>query len=287
MTLPNFLIIGAQKAGTTSLYYYLMQHPQIYMSPVKEPRFFYPEFYTSDKLRPSSRKQPLTMEEYQSLFAGVSSETAIGEASTDYLRSINAPKLIREAIPEVKLITILRHPVERAFSAFCYQTRDGYEHLDFAEAIKETKSGIRDYLQLGFYYSQVKRYLETFERQQVRIYLTQDLYRNPDSVLVNIYDFLNVDREFQPSLEKKNISGVPKSRILHDIFLKDNPFKSFFKPLFPSKLRKKIHGNVRKINLANKPTLSPELRHELIDTYREDILKLQDLIDRDISHWMT
>lgn len=286
MTLPNFLIIGAQKAGTTSLYHYLRQHPEIYMSPVKEPRFFYPEFYTADKLRPCQRTTPLTMEEYTSLFNGVSTETAIGEASTDYLHSAKAPELIAQTLPEVKVIAILRNPVERAFSAFCYQTRDGYEYLSFAAAIEETESGLRDYLKLGFYYGQVKRYLETFAEEQVKIHLTDDLYRDPNSMLIDICDFLDVSCTFEPSLEKKNVSGIPKSRFLHDIFLKDNPVKTILKPLFPARLRKQIHGNVRKINLAEKPILEPELRLKLIEVYREDILKLQDLINQDLSPWM-
>ena len=285
MVLPTFLIIGAQKAGTTSLYHYLRQHPEIYMSPVKEPRFFYPEFYTVDKLRPCRRQIPLSLEEYHSLFAGVSTETAIGEASTDYLHSATAPAQIKKTLPDVKLIAILRHPVERAFSAFCYQARDGYENLDFAEAIADTKSGLRDYVELGFYYSQIKRYLDLFSPEQVKVYLTDDLYRDPNSILMNIYDFLNVSREFEPSLEKKNVSGIPKSRLLHDIFLKDNPVKSLLKPLFPNQIRKQIQTKVRKVNLTAKPSLDPQLRQELTETYQEDILKLQDLLDRDLTTW--
>lgn len=285
MVLPNFLIIGAQKAGTTSLYHYLKQHPEIYMSPVKEPRFFYSEFYTADKLRPCQRKAPLSIEEYRSLFEEVTNETAIGEASTDYLHCATAPEQIKQALPDVKLIAILRNPVERAFSAFCYQTRDGYETLDFAEAIEDTQSGLRNYVQLGFYYPQVKRYLDLFERERIKVYLTEDLYRDPNSMLVDVYDFLNVSHEFEPSLEKKNISGIPKSRLLHDIFLKDNLLKSLLKPLFPDRLRKQIQSNVRKANLAQKPTLDPELRQKLTKVYQEDVLKLQDLLDRDLTAW--
>ena len=285
MVLPNFLIIGAQKAGTTSLYYYLNQHPEIYMSPVKEPRFFYPEFYTKDKLRPCQREVPLSLEEYRSLFAGVSTETAIGEASTDYLHSPTAPEQISKTLPDVKLIAILRNPVERAFSAFCYQARDGYENLNFAEAIADTQSGLRDYVRLGFYYSQIKRYFDIFDREQLKVYFTNDLYRDPNSMLVDICNFLDVSSEFEPSLEKKNVSGIPKSRLLHDIFLKDNPVKSLLKPLFSDRLRKQIQTKVRKVNLAEKPTLDPGLRQKLTNIYQEDISKLQDLLDCDLSAW--
>jgi hypothetical protein len=288
MVMPNFLIIGAQKAGTTSLYYYLQQHPQIYMSAVKEPRFFYPEFYSADKLRPCKRKIPLSIEEYESLFVEVSNEIAIGEASTDYLHNPITPQRIKKTIPDVKLIAILRNPVERAFSAFCYQTRDGYETLNFADALREEEreKSLRDYKKLGFYYSQVKRYFDIFDRDKIKIYLTEDLYNNPTVVLNDIYNFLGVEQPFQPELSKKNESGIPKSRFIHDIFLKDNPIKSAIKPLFSLKVRKLIQGKVKEINLAAKPTLSLELRQNLIEIYREDIVKLETLIQKDLSGWL-
>lgn len=287
MIIPNFLIIGAQKAGTTSLYYYLNQHPQIYMSYVKEPRFFAPEFYTApNKVRPPKRKSPLTWEEYCYLFKDVSNEIAIGEASTDYLHLSKAPERIKKTIPEVKLIVILRNPVERAFSAYCYQVRDGYENLSFAEAIKEEEKGTRDYKKLGFYYSQLKRYYDIFDRSQIKIYLNEDLNSNPDLVLQDIFRFLGVNCEFQPEYTKKNISGVPKNRFLHNIFLKENIIKETLKPLFSKELRQLIHSTVRKHNLRNKPAFPVEKRHKLIETYREDILKLQDLIQQDLSHWL-
>jgi Sulfotransferase family len=98
MTMPNFFIIGAQKAGTTSLYYYLKQHPQIYMSPRKEPHFF--EGMHSDFYRPARATLPVTdLADYQALFEGVTDEKAIGEASASYLYSPKAPALINAPSP--------------------------------------------------------------------------------------------------------------------------------------------------------------------------------------------
>ena len=122
MTMPNFLIIGAMRAGTTSLYHYLKQHPQVYMSPVKEPRFFALEGEKPDPGRPTDERlmnHSITdIEAYRALFQAVSKETAIGEASPLYLYSPKAPERIRHYIPDAKLIAVLRDPVERAYSHF-------------------------------------------------------------------------------------------------------------------------------------------------------------------------
>lgn len=287
MVIPNFLIIGAEKAGTTSLYYYLNQHPQIYMSPIKEPRFFTPEFYTaSNKIRPAKRKFPLSWEEYCYLFKDVSNEIAIGEASTDYLHIPQAPQRIKKTIPNVKVIAILRQPVERAFSAYCYQVRDGYENLSFAKAIEEEDKGIRNYKEIGFYYLQLKRYYDIFDQSQIKVYLSEDLSHNPTLVLQDIFSFLNVEHTFKPELSKKNTSGIPKYRFIHNIFLKENIIKKALKPFFSKQLRQLIHGSVRRYNLSAKPSLPHKTHQELIETYREDILNLQNLIQRDLSHWL-
>ena len=148
MTLPNFLIIGAMKSGTTSLYHYLKQHPQIYMSSIKEPNFFALEGSNLDFngaegkeqiQRLIKRESIINIEEYRALFRRAAHETAIGEASPMYLYSPEAPYRIRYYVPEAKLITILRNPVERAYSAFLYMTRDGREPLGEANSLKHFK----------------------------------------------------------------------------------------------------------------------------------------------------
>lgn len=295
MTIPNFLIMGSAKAGTSSLYYYLKQHPQIYMSPLKEPRFFAPELYTTynNGVRSGGRKSALSFEEYCKLFKEVSSEIAIGEASTDYLYIPSTPARIKKLLPEVKLIAILRNPVERAFSAYCYQFRDGYETLSFEQALSEDPGRIRNgfrpiwhYKEVGFYSAQVRRYFEIFERKQIKIYLYEDLKNNETALIKDIYGFLGVNDNFIPDLTPKNVSGVPKSRYLYDIFTKKNLVKSFFKPLFTKQAREMIQDFVVTKTLKSKPIMKSEIRQDLIKIYQKDILKLQDLINRDLSGWI-
>ena len=154
MVLPNFLIIGAAKSGTTSLYSYLNQHPQVYFSPFKEPRFFALEGKEVNYQGPSqvvNQKAINTIDEYEKLFAGVTDEVAIGEASTLYLYSPEAPAKIKQYIPQVKLIAILRNPIDRAYSGYCHLVRDGYESNradDIGNSSKEFYAFLREVREL-------------------------------------------------------------------------------------------------------------------------------------------
>jgi hypothetical protein len=299
MTMPNFLIIGAGKSGTTSLYHYLKQHPEIYMSPVKEPKFFAVEGKTLDFRGPNdeahmNRKSVTDLGAYRALFRGVTDEKAIGEASPLYLYSPEAPGRIKHHIPEAKLIAILRNPVDRAFSSYLHCIRDRGEPLkDFAQALGEEETRIENgwgpiwhYKNVGFYSVQLERYFDTFGREQIKVFLYEDLKGDPVGVLQSICRFLEVGDTRLPDLSlKHNISGVPRSRLVHELLNKPNPIKSAFRPLLPAKLRKRLNLNLTGRNLV-RPQLSPEVRKQLIEVYSEDILKLQELIDRDVSYWL-
>ena len=299
MKMPNFFIIGSAKAGTSSLYHYLKQHPQIYMSPVKEPRFFAFEGEEPVFCGPSTnhdRKFAVnTLEEYRQLFEGVTDEIAIGEASPVYMHIPKAAQRIKQYVPEAKIIAILRHPAERAFSAFSHLVREGYETLSFEEALQQERERIERqwiplfyYEELGFYHRQLQHYFELFEREQIRIYLYEELAANSSQVVGDIYEFLGVDSNFEPNLsQRKNVSGIPKSRFLYDLFTKDNAIKSVFKPLLSNQIRRKFYNIVTTKTLKPKPKLATATKSNLIQIYREDILRLQDLIDRDLSPWLS
>lgn len=302
MTMPNFLIIGAAKAGTTALYSYLKQHPQIYMSPEKEPHFF---AFEGEKLNfggTAGRQEWLNraaitdIETYCKQFQKVSKEIAIGEASALYLYIPKAVERIKHYIPDAKLITILRNPVERAYSAFLFQIRDELEPItDFAQALEEEKIRINKnwvpiyyYQHMGFYYTQVKRYFDMFSQEQIKIYLYEDLSSNPMTILQDSFQFLGVDDTFVPNVSlKHNVSGMPKNKLLNTFLVKRHPIKSILKPFLPEALRKTlIVGLKNRRSLDKPPLLSIELRRQLIEVYRPDILKLQDIIKRDLSKWL-
>lgn len=294
--MPNFLIIGSAKGGTTSLHYYLNQHPQIFMSAVKEPRFFALEGEVLNFRNPDAainHNSVTTLEAYQALFKDVTNEIAIGEASPLYLYSAKAVERIKHYIPQAKLIAVLRNPVDRAFSCYTHLRRENYEKLSFAEGLKAEEQRIQDnwahlwhYKKAGFYYEQLKRYYDAFDPAQIKVYLFEDLNVDSTAITQDICRFLGVDDSFQPELSRQNVSGIPKSRLVHNFFARKNPIREAIAPLIPSHLRQQISRKIKTWNLGKKPELDPAIRQELVELYREDILKLQELLQRDLSHWL-
>jgi hypothetical protein len=293
--MPNFFVVGAQKAGTTSLYHYLNQHPEVYMSPRKEPHFF--EGMHSAFYRPGRRLTPVTdVGDYQALFEGAKDERAIGEASASYLYSPRAPTLIKRSIPDAKLIAVLRNPADRAYSNFLHCVQVGREPLaSFAEALRAEEGRIRDkwgplwhYKQKGFYYAQVKRYFDTFGRDQVGVWLYEDLKAEPVRMLRDIFRFLDVDVAFAPDVSiAHNTSGLPRNKTLYILAKKLTAWNSalnaaLLERLLPAGARHYIRSRI----LDKPPPLPTEVRRQLTGGYREDILKLQGLIGRDLSPWL-
>lgn len=302
MNMPNFLIIGAPKSGTTSLAQYLGQHPEVYISPKKEPYFFAFENEQVDFLGPGIQGKDhiinsavvVDLEEYLRLFQGVSNEVAIGEASTLYLAFPKAAERIKYHIPDVKLIAILRDPADRAYSGFMHSLRDNCEPIaDFAQALAAEEERIKlnwgplwRYQELGFYYRQLKVYFELFDSHQIKVYLYEDLVNNRSCLLRDVFDFMGVDQDFIPDTSAKyNVTGIPKNKLLHEFLSKPNLITTSVKYLIPRPLRQKLINDIRNSNLA-KPQLTQPLRQQLISIYREDILNLQELIQRDLSEWL-
>lgn len=293
--------MGAPKAGTSALYAYLSQHPQVYMSPVKEPHFFMIENEKVNFQGPGDQdrfsRSVHQLGDYKNLFAGVTDEIAIGEASTTYLGSEKASRRIKKYIPEAKLIAILRNPVDAAYASFLHLIRDGNESIaDFAKALAAEPERTQNnwglmwrYQQKGFYYQQLNPYFELFDRQQIKIFIYEEFERNPELVMKDMFAFVGVDPSFKVDMATKyNVSGMPKSQTLNKLLAQSNPLKESIKLLVPPKMRSKIYSKVRVWNLSNfkKPKMSEETRRQLTDSYRDDILKLQSLIQQDLSAWL-
>lgn len=229
--LPNFLIVGAAKAGTTSLFHYLRQHPDVFMPQTKEANFFLGagdrvvrEVDPDGQSRSVSKINSLS--DYQALFTGAITAKARGEASPKYLYYPGTAQRIKSVIPNTKIIVILRHPVDRAYSDFLHQIRDGQEVVtDFATALREEPRRIEKgwnskyhYRSRGFYFEQLSRYYATFDPANIHVYLYEDLQKDPANLMRRIFCLLDVDPTFVPDMEiKHNISGVPKNQVLHRI----------------------------------------------------------------------
>ena len=308
--LPNFLIIGAAKAGTTALYHLVRQHPDIYMSPVKEPNFFSLDGEAPPVAVPGTKPMPFQEEAveryrntlargvsslscYQHLFAEAGSAQAVGEASPLYLYHPGVPARIRHYLPAAKLIAVLRNPIERAYSHFLQRIRDGQEPLhDFEEAlqaepvdVEDAWWGQRHYIREGFYSRQLRRYFECFPRQQIRIYLYEDFQRDPAGLLRDLMHFLEVDEHFGFDMAQRyNVSGLPLNERLHRLVIRQGWLKEMVRKGMPGPVWQRTKRAYQRHALV-KPPLEAGVRSRLVEVFREDVLQLQEMLGRDLSAW--
>jgi hypothetical protein len=297
VSLPNFFIVGAAKAGTTSLVRYLGQHPDVFFPNLKEPKYFshqdnlFPHNGPGDKM--VDAKVIIDFDRYAALFAPGKGCPARGEASVDYLFFKGTPSRIRKCLNDTIIFIILREPTERAFSAYMHMVRDGRENLTFEEAIEAEPERINRnweffwrYTEVGFYSTQVQRYRDVFGKDQVFIFLYEDLLADAIGLCKTVFKILQVDSRFKPDvLERHNISGRPRIEIIHRLFNRQNMIKSAFKPFFPRVVRKYVQQRLAAINLGRE-TMEEATRRKLRSAYRADIVKLQRILDRDLGHWI-
>lgn len=296
MMLPNFLIIGAAKSGTTALYHYLRQHPQVYMSPQKETNFF---AFEGQKARfngpgdeDTSNAVITTLDAYEEQFADVSDEVAVGEASPWYLYSERAAENIHRRVPDAKLIAVLRNPVDRAFSSYLHVVRHDRENLSFEEGLLAEEERIArgwelvwHYRRAGLYAEQIERFLRLFDREQMRFYLYDDLKKDSDAFLVQVYEFLGVDPSFVADTSlRPNATGVPKNRLVQRLMFQPNPLKTVARAVLPDQIRYDLSQRLGQLSVV-KPTLGDDTRRKLLREFKDDILALQDVTGLDLSVW--
>jgi len=286
MTLPTFIVIGVAKGGTTSIYRYLDQHPEIFMCPDKGPNFFGYEdardWKWHDEGEPPLMRhfKVATLEEYERLFDGVTNERAVGEVSPQYFRCPTAARRIHDVIPEAKLVASLRNPADRAFSGFLMRTRRGEVVGDAHSELTPQSSHVKE----GFYFQRMKRYYDLFDREQIKIYLFDDFKRGPGDLIRDLFGFLGVDTGFEPDTTvRHNPANVPKSALLNRILYQPRVIRGV-KAVLPARLEK-VAKRLRQRNLRPAPSFPPDLRATLLDLYQDDIHRLEELIERDLSAW--
>jgi len=296
---PNFLIVGGAKCGTTSLHHYLRQHPQVFMPDNKEPLFMVSAIY--EKL---SRKDPRhkivetilppSFKDYLNLFKQAKNQKARGEASSPYLYYYQTaiPK-IKEYLGDVKIIIILRNPVERAFSSYKHLLKYGCENDSFENLLEreeERRGENWDILNfpkaLGFYHNQVKAYMDNFTN--VKVCLLDDLKNRHAELLEEIYKFLNIDTSIVPNTEIIfNQSIISRFGFLHYLLFKENIVRNIARLMLGKIISEdKISQIGYYLRGKNRIKMKPGTREFLKRLYRPDILKLQNLIGRDLSHWL-
>jgi hypothetical protein len=292
LTLPTFIIIGAAKAGTTALYWYFAEHPEVFMSPVKETFYFAYGLDAAGRLLygdPEVHQFPVkTRSQYEALFADAGQAAAIGEASPIYLECPQAAGRIRETIPDVRLICSLRHPVERAYSDYLMYLRQRGRRFDPVRDLTATADWARPdsrWMQIGRYHDQLLRYYELFPREKLHVLLSGDIRRDAVGTVQGLYRFVGVDPAFVPDFATPhNVGGVPASSLVERIFT-SRSIRMALEPWMP-KGAANWFRRLRARTMRQAPSLPPELKAQLTNHFRDDIRKTASLIGRKLDHWL-
>ena len=280
---PNFFIVGAPRAGTTSLYEYLHQHPKIFMSTKKEPSYFLKEIpKIIYPIHVRGKK------EYLKLFKNVKNEKAVGEASTGYLVDPESPKLIYKQVPNAKIIIILRDPIERSYSHYHMLIRMNHEKGSFSEVIRRDANRIERGLVVGntikssFYYQPIKEYFETFGNENVKILVFEEFVNDVLGTVKEVLKFLDLGDELHEfKIEKFNVFRIPKGKIekliVDNITLRKIVYRLMGKHQI-MKLGKEI---LYKKNISKHPIL-PDDKEFLEKLFFNDSYKTQKILGRDL-----
>jgi len=297
MKRPNFFIVGAPKCGTTALYEYLQRHSQIYL--YSKELYFFGSDFTFRQPRPS-------LEYYLSLYENVDKEIAIGDASVWYLYARYAAREIHQFNPQAKIIVLLRKPSDVLYSLHSQQFYNGNEDIESFEkalaAEADRKKGLRLPPLIGcpyeaLYYSEVvrfseqlKRYLEVFGREQVKVILFDDFIKKTDVIYGETLSFLGVDTSFKTSYERINANKKIRNVRLRNLLKKRSPaLIKTAKMLFPSRrLRQKVLAKLWQANTSyqERPPLDSKLRQQLDEQFRSEVVHLSNLLQQDlIAKW--
>lgn len=290
--LPNMLLVGAAKCGTTSLAEFLRLHPDIYMSGTKELSFFLP---------PAGQRID-SLESYRACFAPAGDQSIRGEASVNYLYYADSPRLIRETLgPDVKLIVMLRRHLDMAYSLWGHNRRLEREPRDFQDALDHESAraagadeliGWRSnylYRDRATYAPQIRRYREHFDPGNIRIMLFEDVIRDPEGELSGLCDWLGVSRDIPLEFPRLNPAGTNRVRILRRWMDGGSRTKRLLKRIVPDPLRLPVRALVESINRTERTMekLDPVTRSRLEGLFTNDVSELSELLGHDLHESWT
>lgn len=297
MNKPDFFIVGAPKCGTTAMYEYLKEHPEIFMPEhIKEPNYFNTDLHAAVWRCP-------TLDQYLALFAPASNQKRIGEASVWYLYSKQAAQEIRQFNPSARIIIMLRNPVDMLYSlhselVFCLDE----SIVDFRQALEaEEERKLKRikptgtlpveclfYREIGKFSKQVQRYYDIFGRDRVHVIIFDDLKEDPATVYQKVLSFLNVSKDFHPAFEIVNPNKKIRSVALHRfLFFSPHYARRIVRIFLPEKVRWKIGTLIHQLNVKRekRAPMDWELQKMMQSEFAADIKALSVLIDRDLSRW--
>lgn len=277
---PTFFIVGAPRSGTTSLYNYLKMIPGVFMSPVKEPGYFIPNDFRG-----------FTEKSYLELFKDVKNEKAVGEASAGYLANPDTPKQIKEKIPYAKIIITLRDPVQRIFSHYLNKVRTGDTKIPFDKAVNDYLNGtkndgyLEELIEVSLYYVQVKRYLEIFGENNVKILVFEEVVKDTKGSMKEVLKFLGINSAVPKNIEEQYNSFSEPLGTLGTSIANSNTISNMAKRILPNSNRESILRTILN-KKGKKPKISKESRSKLQELFKDDVKKLEKLLNRSFA-WKT
>lgn len=291
----NVLLIGVQKAGTTSIYDWISQHPDIYAPAFAKDRYSY---FLNEELYSKG------YESYSKNFNNRKNEKLFCTGNANYFFVPHVAQRIYKLNPKMKMILMLRNPIDRAFSAFNHAIERGMETRSFEQAVQdeiENKVAYsaleklrKSYIEHGFYFKQLSNYLNFFELDQIFVGFYTDLIKGKEKLMEEIFYFLDIEPDFKVNFSTKNVTGGSSrfkfiNYILYDENFKNNLFTKKMKNVIPLKIRLNLINGLTSFNKKkiNKKEIERTTKDILAKIYREDLLKLQDLLKKDLSQWMT
>ena len=278
---PNFFLVGAAKSGTTSLYRSLAAHPEIFLSPLKEPHFF----STFDVDRRTARLHEVVRDEqrYRELFDGATTEPVVGEGSTSYLWDSKAPERIAQAAPGARIVAILRDPIDRAYSHYLNDVREGFETRTFLDAVRQeledpdVQRWPSIYVGFGRYGEQLPRYLDRFDDMLVLFF--EDFVADAPGQTRRVFELLGVDGDHVPGeTAPENAYVRPRNELARRLF-GFAPARLAARAVVPPLLRPAGRRLVWKRD--RRPPIDPRARALLDEVFQPDVRRIADLVGAD------
>jgi hypothetical protein len=293
MTKPNFLIVGAVKSGTTSLFEYLRGHPEVFMPSIKEASYFAGDGGRSEA-------------DYLALFRQAGSARAVGEASGSYLYPSNTPAAIHDLLgPDARIVIILRNPVDMAYALWGHMVQESREDLSFFDALAAEESRLADpefhrvvrawsawpfnfaYADRARYARQVAAYFRTFKKSQVHVLIFEEFFADVGTSFAELCRFLDVSPDYRPVFQIFNESKVVRSERLRRLLVEPSTGKDAFKAVTTARFRSRLRALLTSLN--NKPQKLPSLssaeRERLWELFANDVAELEELLGRPIDCW--
>ncbi len=302
--LPDFLIIGAPKAGTTALHAGLTQHPQLRLSVPKEPKYFMcgdapPPFYVGPGDAHSRREWIWRRDDYVRLFADLPEDVLCGESTPFYLFDKEAHRRIAATIPDAKLIAVLRDPVDRAYSNWMHLWVDGLEPVsDVVSACARERQRVNAgwapfwrYIELGKYGQQLQHLREWFDESQIMTVRYRELVDDPEQTVDRVCRFLGVSEGQVHSIPRDNtrpfVADSPRTRQFGRVLRAGAWAGAAFPPHVWRRVSQPVLSRLQRESLERRPHLLHEERRQLVEYFREDIEMLEGLTGRPFDDWLS